>query len=53
MLWDSAMGQHWVSLTPLSPTSLQVRVSRREDGQEKLLRVLGTGEHFGELSLLQ
>lgn len=31
----------------------EVRVSRREDGQEKLLRVLGTGEHFGELSLLQ
>lgn len=53
MWWGSAVGQHWVSPTLLSPTSLQVRVSRREDGQEKLLRVLGTGEHFGELSLLQ
>ncbi|XP_029893184.1 cGMP-dependent protein kinase 1-like [Aquila chrysaetos chrysaetos] len=31
----------------------EVRVSRRVDGQEKLLRVLGAGEHFGELSLLQ
>ncbi|XP_066851359.1 cGMP-dependent protein kinase 1-like isoform X3 [Anser cygnoides] len=31
----------------------QVRVSRRVDGQEKLLRVLGAGEHFGELSLLE
>ncbi|XP_042659139.1 cGMP-dependent protein kinase 2-like isoform X2 [Tyto alba] len=31
----------------------EVRVSRRVDGQEKLIRVLGAGEHFGELSLLQ
>ncbi|XP_075000814.1 cGMP-dependent protein kinase 1-like [Calonectris borealis] len=31
----------------------EVRVTRRVDGQEKLLRVLGAGEHFGELSLLQ
>ncbi|XP_072714191.1 cGMP-dependent protein kinase 1-like [Ciconia boyciana] len=31
----------------------EVRVSRRVDGQEKRLRVLGAGEHFGELSLLQ
>ncbi|KAM9196201.1 cGMP-dependent protein kinase 1-like [Mergus octosetaceus] len=31
----------------------QVRVSQRVDGQEKLLRVLGAGEHFGELSLLE
>ncbi|XP_074717264.1 cGMP-dependent protein kinase 2-like isoform X2 [Strix uralensis] len=31
----------------------EVRVSQRVDGQEKLLRVLGPGEHFGELSLLQ
>ncbi|OXB84339.1 UNVERIFIED_CONTAM: hypothetical protein H355_010766 [Colinus virginianus] len=31
----------------------EVRVSRSEDGREKLLRVLGAGEHFGELSLLQ
>lgn len=44
VLWGSAMGQHWVSLTPLSPTSPQVQVSRREDGQKKLLQVLGAGE---------
>ncbi|KAM6138257.1 cGMP-dependent protein kinase 1-like [Phoenicopterus ruber ruber] len=31
----------------------EVRVSRRVDGQERLIRVLGAGEHFGELSLLQ
>ncbi|KAM9240597.1 LOW QUALITY PROTEIN: cGMP-dependent protein kinase 2-like [Leptosomus discolor] len=31
----------------------EVRVSQRVDGQEKLLRVLGAGEHFGELSLLR
>ncbi|XP_059688092.1 cGMP-dependent protein kinase 1-like [Gavia stellata] len=31
----------------------EVRVSRRVDGQEKVIRVLGAGEHFGELSLLQ
>ncbi|KAM6272989.1 cGMP-dependent protein kinase 1-like isoform 1-T2 [Spheniscus humboldti] len=31
----------------------EVRVSRRADGQEKLIRVLGAGEHFGEISLLR
>ncbi|XP_030347083.1 cGMP-dependent protein kinase 1-like [Strigops habroptila] len=31
----------------------EVRVSRRVAGQEKLTRVLGPGEHFGELALLQ
>ncbi|XP_064364220.1 cGMP-dependent protein kinase 1-like [Dromaius novaehollandiae] len=31
----------------------EVRVSRRVDGAEKVIRVLGAGEHFGEISLLQ
>ncbi|XP_068252952.1 cGMP-dependent protein kinase 1-like [Nyctibius grandis] len=31
----------------------EVRVSRRAGGREEQLRVLGPGEHFGELSLLQ
>ncbi|KAM6123321.1 cGMP-dependent protein kinase 1-like [Pterocles gutturalis] len=31
----------------------QVRVSRRVDGCQRLLRVLGAGDHFGEISLLQ
>ncbi|XP_054036137.1 cGMP-dependent protein kinase 1-like [Dryobates pubescens] len=30
----------------------EVRVTQQVDGQEKLLRVLGAGQHFGELSLL-
>ncbi|KAM8810024.1 cGMP-dependent protein kinase 1-like [Eudromia elegans] len=31
----------------------EVRVSRRVAGQEREIRVLGPGEHFGEISLLQ
>ncbi|XP_068792678.1 cGMP-dependent protein kinase 1-like isoform X2 [Struthio camelus] len=31
----------------------EVRVSRKVDGKEKVIRVLGAGEHFGEISLLQ
>lgn len=31
----------------------EVQVSQRVAGQEKLIRVLGPGEHFGELALLQ
>nr|XP_013797996.1 PREDICTED: cGMP-dependent protein kinase, isozyme 2 forms cD5/T2-like [Apteryx mantelli mantelli] len=31
----------------------EVRVTQKVEGKEKVIRVLGAGEHFGEISLLQ